>query len=455
MDDVHIVSYDPTWPARFAVEAEKLRAVLDPSLVVGIEHFGSTAIPDLAAKPVIDILVAVTSLARAKATLIQPILGLGYVYWSENPATDRMFFVKGMPPYGTGRTHHIHITEPAGEMWRRRLHFRDHLRANPDEARRYEALKQDLATRFPDDRERYTQGKTAYIEALYRRIGLGGQSMGPLVTTEWLAAELGKPDLVVFDATKYLPNEDKDGRVEFRKAHIPAARYFDIDEVADTDTDLPHMVPSPGRFAKLMAALGVGNATRVVFYDQKGLASAARGWWLMGLFGHDNAAVLDGGLPKWLREGRPAQDGAVAVPSPAKFQPDYRATRLRGVGDVLGNVATQADLVLDARAAGRFTGAIPEPRAGMRSGHIPGSTSVPYTDLLNADGTFKPAAAVRARFAAAGVDGSKPVVTSCGSGVTACILTLGLRLADLPEGAVYDGSWTEWGGRSDTPVATG
>jgi len=218
--------------------------------------------------------------------------------------------------------------------------------------------------------------------------------MQALVTTDWLAGELGKPDLVVFDATKYLPNEPKDGRTEFRLAHITGARYFDIDEVADPDTDLPHMVPTPGRFAKLMNRLGVANASRVVFYDQKGLASAARGWWLMGLFGHDDAAVLDGGLPKWLREGRatehgdPPSDPPSPAPSGAAFRPDFRAGRLRGIGDVLGNVTTRAELVLDARAGGRFTGATPEPRAGMRSGHIPGSASLPYTDLLNADGTF-------------------------------------------------------------------
>jgi thiosulfate/3-mercaptopyruvate sulfurtransferase len=278
--------------------------------------------------------------------------------------------------------------------------------------------------------------------------------MDPLVTTEWLAAELGKPDLVVLDATKYLPNEAKDGRAEFLRAHIPGARYFDIDEVADTDTNLPHMVPTPGRFAKLLGGMGVGNSTRVVFYDQKGLASAARGWWLMGLFGHDNAAVLDGGLPKWQREGHRAEDGAPPPTKAVAFRPDYRASRLRGIGDVLRNVTTRSELVLDARAAGRFTAEVPEPRAGMRSGHIPGSTNLPYTDLLNADGTFRSPDDVRARLAQAGVDGSRPIVTSCGSGVTACILTLGLRLAGLPEGSVYDGSWTEWGGRPDTPVET-
>jgi GrpB-like predicted nucleotidyltransferase (UPF0157 family) len=172
MDDVELVPYDPDWPRQFAVEADRLRGVLDPALVVGIEHFGSTAVPGLIAKPIIDILIAVTSLARAKAAAIEPILGLGYVYWADNPKPDRMFFVKGMPPYGARRTHHVHITEPDGEMWRRRLPFRDYLRAHPDEAARYAALKRDLAQRHATDREAYTDAKTDYVATVYRRMGV-------------------------------------------------------------------------------------------------------------------------------------------------------------------------------------------------------------------------------------------------------------------------------------------
>ena len=276
----------------------------------------------------------------------------------------------------------------------------------------------------------------------------------PLVSTTWLADNLTKPNLVVFDTTKYLPNEPKDGLTEFCKAHIPGARFFDIDAIADADTPLPHMVPAPGRFAKLVGALGVGNDSLVIFYDQKGLASAARGWWMMGLYGHDNAAVLDGGLPKWIAGGGKTEAGDSPPAAAKTFLPAYRPARLRGVGDLLSNVKTGAELVLDARAAPRFRGEVPELRPGIRSGHIHGSRNLPYTDLLAPDQTLLPPDALRARLAAAGIDGKKPVVTSCGSGVTATILTLAMTLAGLPEGAVYDGSWTEWGGRADTPVET-
>jgi len=276
----------------------------------------------------------------------------------------------------------------------------------------------------------------------------------PLVSTGWLAANLGKPGVVVFDATKYLPNEPKDGLTEFRAGHIPGARFFDIDVIADADADLPHTVPTPARFAKLVGGLGVSRECFVVFYDQKGIASSPRGWWMMGLFGHDQAAVLDGGLPKWVAEGNPVETGEAAASVPATFRPDFRPTRLRGIGDMLANVVDAKELVLDARAAARFRGELPEPRPNMRTGHIPGAVSLPYTELLAADQTLLPPAQLRAALAAHGVDGSRPVTTSCGSGVTATILTLAMTVAGLPPGAVYDGSWSEWGGRSDTPLET-
>ena len=252
----------------------------------------------------------------------------------------------------------------------------------------------------------------------------------------------------MFDATKYLPNEGRDGPAEFAAAHIAGARFFDIDVVADPETTLPHMVPSAGRFERLMSEMGVGNDSAVVFYDQKGIASSARGWWLMGLFGHDQAAVLDGGLPKWRREGRAVEQGEPAAAAPASFRASFRAERLRGIGDMMR--PDQQRVVLDARGAVRFAGGAPEPRPGLPSGHMPGSRNLPFTELLGPDGTMLPSEALRARFAASGADGSRPIVTSCGTGVTATILTLGLTLAGLPPGAVYDGSWTEWASRPDT-----
>jgi thiosulfate/3-mercaptopyruvate sulfurtransferase len=274
-------------------------------------------------------------------------------------------------------------------------------------------------------------------------------SMDILVTPDWLAKELGSPDLVVLEATKYLPNEGKDGHEAFLKAHIPGARYFDLDVIADIDSDLPHMVPSAGRFARLVAALGVSDNSRVVFYDQNATMWATRGWWMMGLFGHDQVAVLDGGLAAWRAAGSPTESGEPPAAKLGHFTPQLRATRLRGLGDML----TTDALVLDARGAARFAGRSPEPRPGVSPGHIPGAVNLPYTNLVGPHGTFLPPDALRQRLAAVGAD-ARPVVTSCGSGVSATMIAFALARAGLPQGAVYDGSWAEWGASPITPKET-
>lgn len=276
--------------------------------------------------------------------------------------------------------------------------------------------------------------------------------MKPLVSTEWLADNLG--EVLVFDCTKYLPTDGRDAQAEFAAGHIPSAGFFDVDAIADTDSDMAHMVPSTGRFARMVGALGITNTSRVVFYDQKGLFSAARGWWMMGLFGHDRSGVLDGGLPKWIAEDRTLEAGVPPKAKPAVFRPDFRAARLRGIGDMLANVTGKNELVLDARAAGRFNATVAEPRPGIRGGHIPGSVNLPISEVLAPNQTMLPKEVLREKLAALGIDGSRPVVTSCGSGLTATILTLAMTRAGLPSGAVYDGSWTEWGGRTDTPIET-
>jgi thiosulfate/3-mercaptopyruvate sulfurtransferase len=276
----------------------------------------------------------------------------------------------------------------------------------------------------------------------------------PLLSAAWLTQHLPEPALVVFDATWFMPSEQKDARAEYRRMHLPGARFFDIDTVADTDTSLPHMVPSAGRFARLMDELGLRNDDHVVLYDQKGLYSAARGWWLLRLFGHERVSVLDGGLPAWRAVGGAVESGEVKWAS-TTYRPALRTELWRGLGDLKANLSTQAELVLDARSAARFAACVPEPRPGLAGGHIPGSRSLPYEQLLNADQTMKSPAQLRTVFAEAGVRADRPVITSCGSGLTAAILSLGLAVAGLPTGALYDGSWSEWGSLEDTPKATG
>lgn len=276
-----------------------------------------------------------------------------------------------------------------------------------------------------------------------------------LVSTEWLAERLGDPALRVVDATWYLPNVGRSGRADYEAAHIPGALYWDIDAIADPADALPHMVPAPEDFARMVGALGIGSAHDIVVYDALGLFTAPRVWWMLRLFGHRAVAVLDGGLKKWAAEGRPTESGTVRLP-PARFELGPPAAAVLSLEEMKGTLSAGDRLVLDARSAGRFAGAEPEPRPGCRAGHIPGSRNLPFTELVDAvSGTLLPPEALARRFAAAGVAAGRPVATSCGSGVTACVLALGLHRIGHAPVAVYDGSWSEWGTRGDTPVATG
>lgn len=275
--------------------------------------------------------------------------------------------------------------------------------------------------------------------------------MSPLLRPAELLAALGQPDLAILDATYFLPNEGQDGAANFRQAHLPGARFFDIDAVADHASGLPHMLPTPEAFATAMRDLGISNTTRIIVYDQRGIFSAPRLWWMLRVFGHDNVQVLDGGLPGWIAAGGITETGAPGPTLAGQFIPAFRPQMVRSLTDMRANLETNAALMLDARAGARFRAEVPEPRAGMRGGHIPGAHSLPFGDLLE-NGQYRAPAELREIFAKAGVDGTKPLIASCGSGVTACVLALGLVQAGLPEAAIYDGSWSEWGGRSDTPI---
>jgi thiosulfate/3-mercaptopyruvate sulfurtransferase len=275
----------------------------------------------------------------------------------------------------------------------------------------------------------------------------------PLVATAWLAAHLDAPDVKIADATWFLPTLARDARQEYAEAHIPGAVFYDIDDIADAASPLPHMLPDAVKFSSRMRRLGLGDGTRILLYDNNKYSASARAWWMLRLFGHPDVAVLDGGLAKWRAEGRPVTDEP-ATPKEAHFTARQNNLLVRDLEQMRANVLSRREQVVDARSRGRFAGAEPEPRAGLRGGHIPGSVSLPQLELIATDGTLLPEPELRRRFAAAGVDVNRPVVTSCGSGVTASTLALALYRLGHDHVAVYDGSWSEWGGRSDTPVET-
>ena len=275
-----------------------------------------------------------------------------------------------------------------------------------------------------------------------------------LVSTEWLEAHLKDPDLRILDGSWFLPTMNRDGRAGYDAAHIPGARFFDIDEIADTRSSLPHMAPPVEKFISRMRAMGIGDGHQVVVYDQAGVFSAPRVWWTFRLMGKMDIAVLDGGLPKWIAEGRETED-LPPVMRDRHITVQRQANLVKDVTQVAHASKLGDHEIIDARPHGRFIGTDPEPRPGLRQGHIPGSKNVQWSDLVTPEGTMKSPEALRALFAAAGVDLTKPAICTCGSGVSAAMLTLALELIGHRDHALYDGAWAEWGMFNDLRVATG
>ena len=274
------------------------------------------------------------------------------------------------------------------------------------------------------------------------------------VSPAWLAARLGSPEVVAVDASFYLPDEGKDADALFREAHVPGAVRFDVDKIADTSIPLPHMLPSAATFAAMVGALGLADDMTIVVYDATDLIGGARAWWMLRHYGAKDVRLLEGGLKAWRAAGHALESGPARRPA-ATFTAVFDDATVVDAQAVLAASSSGSSQIVDARAAPRFAGAVPEPRPGLRSGHIPGARNVPWRTVVGADGKLKPAPEIAAIFASAGVDVTKPIITSCGSGVSAAILILALEQLGSSEVGLYDGSWSEWGGRADLPLETG